>query len=294
MSFKLILGFVTISGIIGKNSDELDILPPPPPFPDIEKEYERVKEAKKTPKSVEKQKQEEQKKRKNGGEKAREKKVFNFFRGIGLVKKEKKQMESWRKREEREKGLLVEQKKPKNPILGDIFIRKKEEDELDKELEELEKEGSLLEKERIKPAIKDMPELEIPDIEMLEKGLEKPGEVVKAEEEIQRAIRGLKGKKKGPYIVKGLFKKKKQIRDEVEIPEVMPRTYDKIDHVLIIEEKIHKTRLALMDFKFDEAKKVYMDVMRIYNNLERKKKDKVYQDIKDLYYERKSAEKFAK
>jgi hypothetical protein len=74
----------------------------------------------------------------------------------------------------------------------------------------------------------------------------------------------------------------------------MPRTYDKIDHVELIEEKVHKARLALMDFKFDEAKRRYIEIMKMYNELEPKKKSKVYHDIKDLYYERKSAEKFVK
>ena len=61
----------------------------------------------------------------------------------------------------------------------------------------------------------------------------------------------------------------------------------------LIEERIHKARLALMDFKFDDAKRVYIEIMKIYNDLDQNKKAKVYQDIKDLYYERKSAEKFA-
>jgi hypothetical protein len=49
-----------------------------------------------------------------------------------------------------------------------------------------------------------------------------------------------------------------------------------------------------MDFKFDEAKRRYIEIMKMYNELEPKKKSKVYHDIKDLYYERKSAEKFVK
>ena len=49
-----------------------------------------------------------------------------------------------------------------------------------------------------------------------------------------------------------------------------------------------------MDFKFEEAKKIYIDIMGSYKELDPKQKAKVYQDIKDLYYERKSAEKFAK
>jgi len=61
-----------------------------------------------------------------------------------------------------------------------------------------------------------------------------------------------------------------------------------------IEAKMHRARLALMDFKFDEAKRIYVEIMKVYNDLEPKKKARVYLDIKDLYYERKTAEKYAK
>ena len=185
----------------------------------------------------------------------------------------------------------------KRTIFGKIF-GKKEKTELDKELKDLEK--------------LEVPEFKLPKIE-------------KDEEEIQEAISGIKVKKKS-FIPKNFFKKKEHAEDawkskiqenqrfsvslrnsknfkeisgtnyvgRVETPEVMPRTYDKIDYVEEIEEKMHKARLALMDFKFEEAKRVYIGVMRMYNQLEPKKRSKVYQDIKDLYYERKSAEKFMK
>ena len=115
---------------------------------------------------------------------------------------------------------------------------------------------------------------------------------------------------KTPSIIKGLFKKKEPIKNnrksggdsgslygagytrKIELPEVMPKTYDKLEDIEIIEERIHKARLALMDFKFDEAKRIYIEVMKKYNVLEPKGKSRVYQDIKDLYYERKNAEKF--
>ena len=82
--------------------------------------------------------------------------------------------------------------------------------------------------------------------------------------------------------------------ERIETPEVMPRTFDKIYPVQEIEERIHKARMCLMDFKFDDAKRMYMEIMKLYNSLSQKDKYKVYQDIRDLYYERKSAEKFSK
>ena len=45
---------------------------------------------------------------------------------------------------------------------------------------------------------------------------------------------------------------------------------------------MHKARLSLMDFKFDEAKRTYLEIMKIYSGLEPKKKAKVYKDIRDF------------
>jgi len=167
-----------------------------------------------------------------------------------------------------------------------LFGKKEVDLEFEKELKEIEEIAP-------KPIKKIKEEkLEVPELEEIKKEIEKP-ELASAEEEIQKAIQGMKVKKR-PSIVKRLWKKKEKVKERIETPEVMPRTYDKIDYVELIEEKMHKARLALMDFKFDEAKRIYMEIMRMYNDLEPKNKAKVYQDIKDLYYERKSAEKFAK
>jgi len=305
------LGYlITISGIFSK-SDDLDILPPPPPFPEIGKEENKILEPK-TPK-----KKEEIRK----GRKARNKMVFDFFHGVGLVKTEHEKRELERQRleykkhreivkrkieEDRKKGLSRKKKlekvrlepkkkisrskgqilsriedikiqKPEGKTIFGKFFGKKEKTELDSELEDLEK---LNVKEEIKGGKLEIPEFKFPEIE-------------KDEEEIQEAISGIKVKEKS-FIPKNFFKKKEHAEEIIETPEVMPRTYDKIDYVEEIEEKMHKARLDLMDFKFEEAKRVYIGIMRMYNQLEPKKRSKVYQDIKDLYYERKSAEKFMK
>jgi len=124
------------------------------------------------------------------------------------------------------------------------------------------------------------------------KKIEKPQEVIKSEEEIQRAIEGIKKEGKKKNLI-NIFKKK-DIEKSVEKPEVMPRTKEEKDDIGIVEEKIHKARMSLMDFKFDDAKMAYVNIMMIYNKLDDKDKSKVYQDIKDFYDERKSAEKFSK
>jgi len=182
------------------------------------------------------------------------------------------------KREDEEKQKLVGEIPEKKPF-SRSFGKKDSDLELERELKEIEE---IAKKEPKKE------KLEVTEIEEAVK----PGEIEKSQEEIQEAIQGMKAKR--PSIVKGWFRKKDEVEEKIEMPEVMPRTYDKIDYIELIEEKIHKARLYLMDFKFDEAKYVYTEIMKMYFELEPKKKAKVYQDIKDLYYEREGAEKFAR
>jgi len=190
------------------------------------------------------------------------------------------------KKKETDKGLELRKKEEKEPMFGTLFG----ESEVDKELKELETLTPKAQKGERSKAKK----IE-PDIPKTEFEREKPQEVLRSEKEIQKAIESIKEiKRERPSIVKSLFTKRRKREERVERPEVMPRVEEKEDHVMLIEEKLHKSRLALMDFKFDEAKILYMYIMKLYNQLESKKKVKVYHDIKDLYYERKTAEKYAK
>jgi len=321
---------ITISGIFSK-SDDLDILPPPPPFPEIGKEENKVLE----PKTPEKKEETGLKnKRKLKAEKQRKlmlkrkqelknkalmkkkvktvkKKVFDFFHGVGLVKTEQEKKEFERQRleykqrreivkkkieEDRKKGLSRKKKlekvrsEPKKKISGsrDQILSRIDDRKIQVRPEKRTIFGKIFgkkEKTEFDNELKDLEKLEVPEFSL--------PKIEKDEEEIQEAISGIKVKKKA-FIPKNLFKEKEHAEERIETPEVMPRTYDKIDYVEEIEEKMHKARLALMDFKFEEAKRVYIGIMRMYNQLEPKKRSKVYQDIKDLYYERKSAEKFMK
>ncbi len=136
-------------------------------------------------------------------------------------------------------------------------------------------------------------------LELKDDWAENTNEIIVAEKEIQDAVDGLKADVKRPFLSR-IFTKKKKIETDagaepqVEMPHIMPRTYDKIDFVEMAEAKIHKARMALMDFNFEDAKRIYIEVMGLYNKMELKDKHDVYEDIKDLYYERKNAEKFAK
>ena len=243
------------------------------------------------------------------------KKKIEEDRKIGLSRKNKIRKESEKVKLEPEKKISrgksqilsrmndTKQKTEKRTIFGRIF-GKKEKTEFDKILEKQRffwetgnskgiskltgksKYFQVRRKSEAFPSeLKDLEKLEAPELKL--------PKIEKDKEEIQEAISGIKVKKMS-FIPKSLIRRKEHAEEKIETPEVMPRTYDKIDYVEEIEEKMHKARLALMDFKFEEAKRVYMGIMRMYNQLEPKKRSKVYQDIKDLYYERKSAEKFRK
>ena len=267
MSLKYLISFVAISGIFRKSSVGLNILPPPPPFPGIEKQGEIIKGGEKTGKRGVKQKE---------------------------VKRAKYQERKLKERGRRIK--LKRGKQNKGALLKKVFGKKKDKIDASKELESTEKTAPKPEKEKDFVETKlDMSELGVPEMEQFGKETPELEEFIKSKEEIQKAIEGVKEVKKKPSIIRGLFKKReKPAEEKVEMPEVMPRVEGKEDSIELIEEKMHKARLALMAFKFDEAKRVYVEIMKMYNELDPKKRLKVYQDIKDLYYERKSAEKFAK
>lgn len=222
-----LMELIAISGIFGKSSD-LDILPPPPPFPDI---------------------------------------------GIGKKPNDAAE-EVWKRGKEGRKGKRLK-------------LEKQEKDWIKKEA------GAKI-PQLIRSVEKNKIEFEEKDFD----------DIKEDEDEIKKAIDGMKEKSRAPTI-NMLFKRKEKSKKEslisdvtdaekIETPEVMPRTFDKIDHVQEIEERVHKARMRLMDFKFDDAKRIYMEIMRLYSSISQKDRHKVYQDIKDLYYERKSAEKFAK
>ncbi len=101
-----------------------------------------------------------------------------------------------------------------------------------------------------------------------------------AEKEIESAIESVKTKEKRPLF--GLFRKK-QAREE-PVPGL------KTDGITEIHNMIEKARSSLMNFDLKSARDCYMDIMKVYNKLGNEEKAKVYREIKELYYERKTAE----
>ena len=55
----MLFSYIIISGIFGKRGESLDILPPPPPFPEIGKEYDVDKEAERLEKRERKERKRE-------------------------------------------------------------------------------------------------------------------------------------------------------------------------------------------------------------------------------------------
>jgi len=271
---------LAISGFFGKSKQELELLPPPPPFPDIEEETKKIRETEMRKEiELETKKQREIERIKLKAEK-RMQRVLAIKKKEELKKKNKELLE-----EKRRKAKEIGHK----PFL-DKFFGKKEEKQIDKELREIERiVPKPAKKEKIEPLdIKS----DIPDVKF-DQDVEKPHEVLEAEKEIQRAIEGIKRVSKKKPFIKRLFGKKKS-EEKTEFPEVIPRVEENADVIYLIEGKLHMVRLALMDFKFDDAQKIYIEIMKMYNDLDLEKKAKVYDDIKDLYYERKTAEKYAK
>jgi|SRR3989338_4131276 len=296
-----LLDLVVISGIFSREKD-LDILPPPPPFPELdvidadfgERGDERKAYGNTKQKEIEQKKKLEQEKLKQEEKtKSREEKRSTHEEKIRKRRKQISEAEiEGQKTEEKpleEVRLIPEEKPAKKTIFESIFGKK--EDRFAKELEELDEIG----KEPVKINEEyEIQELKNPDDYGFSKEAKIPEERVKDEKEIQDAIEGIKKKEKKPSILRKLFKSREKEERVLETPGIMPSFDEKADEVETIEEKLHKARLALMDFKFDEAKKIYIDIMRIYNGVDNKKKSRVYQDIKDLYYERKTAEKYSK
>ncbi len=107
---------------------------------------------------------------------------------------------------------------------------------------------------------------------------------IKAEDEIDKAIDKVKGKKKKKSWFSKLFRKK---REEVEMDDEIKPEQENIETVYHL---LRSGRNHLIDMKLEEAKKDYGAVMRIYDKLSAEDKKRVRDDIEDLYEDRKNAE----
>jgi len=300
-------------------SDEL--LPPPPPFPTMELEEEKqgseiskkaikqakVALAKKTPiKKIAPIKEIKEKKPIKLKEilPLKQAKLFKKIKPKGLmkivpiksipikkitpikqiklpIKKIKEKIQIPLKKIKISKKTIKKAAKPKEikPRLEEDFGLNDIEFELPKELEKNVELPETLEDFDVEDVGKEF------GIERLGKELEqeskKPKEILEAEEEIKSAIEKIK---ENPSLFNRLFAKR-----EKEKPEEI-HSIPEIDDVYVIQSDIKKAREALMKFDLEAAKMNYIEIMRLYSKIKPEEQAKVYHDIKNLYFERKSAE----
>lgn len=135
----------------------------------------------------------------------------------------------------------------------------------------------------------------------IEQQTKKPKEILEAEEEIKGAIEKIKKREKTSFLGRLLGKKEnREIPQEswnldetnLEQPkgENLISQPEKADSISAVNDKINNARAALTDFDLRTAKTDYIEIMKIYNSMKPEEQAKVYHDIRELYFERKSAE----
>lgn len=108
----------------------------------------------------------------------------------------------------------------------------------------------------------------------------KPNEILEAQEEIKSAIEKIKSKEK-PSFLNRLFAGRE--------PE-NSYSAQAMDRVSIIQNRIKRAKEALDRLDLEAARRNYIEIMKVYNNINPEEQAKVYRDIRELYFERKSAE----
>lgn len=195
----------------------------------------------------------------------------------------------------------LEGKKPAGfSIKKDRILKKKDEKSKkaqSKEMKRWKTQIKNLEKQTIKPTIKNTNEGI--ESELTTKGefmensskiLEKPQEILEAEQEIRDAIEKIKIKEK-PSFFRNLFAKREGtvIKDdsieEPSIPEAIS-----VDGISFIQNKINEIRQYLTTLDLENARTSYIEIMSCYSSMKPEEKAIVYNDVREIYLERKNAE----
>ncbi|GEM_PF-2771458 len=121
---------------------------------------------------------------------------------------------------------------------------------------------------------------------------ETPKELEEARNEIKSAIDGIK-KQENPAFFKRWLSKKQEVNEKLLVKENYGQPIPKmpVDGVSVIRDEIAKAKGCVSGFELESAKNIYIEVMRMYSTLSHEQKSEVYEDIKELYFERKSAER---
>ncbi|MBI2102008.1 hypothetical protein HYT53_05355 [Candidatus Woesearchaeota archaeon] len=118
---------------------------------------------------------------------------------------------------------------------------------------------------------------------------QKPKEIIEAEDEIKSAIEKIKAQEK-PSFLRRLFAGKGKTEEKPEQKEEKQLEIPEADSISKIQSSITKTREYLAKFDLQAAKQNYIEIMKLYNSLNPEEQAKVYNDIREIYFERKSAE----
>src|SRR3989338_1990432 len=119
-------------------------------------------------------------------------------------------------------------------------------------------------------------------------------ELLDSREEIIAAIDKIKAGEK-PSLLRRLFGLSR--RNEPVKPyqkENIIFGLPEIDKAAAIRNGISMARNSLMSLDLDAAKKHYLEVIKAYKSIAKKDRAKFYDEVKDLYFERKSAERLAR
>jgi len=289
-------------------SKPVDVLPPPPPFPalDMEDSKEASENTQKALPITNSNKITEFHQLLDDLDKSHLKNKKISARQKKLSKKELKKL---RKLELEQKKNATSLKKSEEKHIGDIDDVEKLwlqdfDDFQDLGIENLGLEpGYDLKKPKKGKSSKKENEIEFPDtLDELDldyakpaaetKTRQKPKELEDAEKEIQSAIESIKKQEKQSFFSRLFstnFKSRDFGRENVKI-ETNRGFPDERNGISQINKKIEEAREALMNFNLEAAKRKYMEAMRIYNHIKPEEQARVYNDIKELYYERKNAE----
>ena len=112
----------------------------------------------------------------------------------------------------------------------------------------------------------------------------KPIELENAEEEISQAVEKIQ--KKPSFLKKLLTPQKKPSKIKHPEVEIKPE----MDGTKAVQNLVKSSRDSLLEFDLDKAREFYIEANKIYNELQVDEKAEVYNEVKSLYDERKSAE----
>ena len=116
---------------------------------------------------------------------------------------------------------------------------------------------------------------------------ENPQEIVEAQQEIKSAIEKIKEKEK-PSFFKKLFAKQKKPEERITLQKIAE--IPEVNKVSAIQSQIKNARNSLMKFDLETAKQSYIEIMKAYREITPEYQARVYKAIRELYFERKSAE----